>query len=206
MEDNALFALDPPRFRKSRRPPIYLHQTKGRVWPLAAVNGREPIVLDAPDKPHGIELAYPRIHAEDAVDKCPSGTANGTATHIMPGMTPVLAIDGGEIVFAGREQHGLAIVIVHGFGWASYYANLEAVVAIRTDLFRSKPQYVRAGDVIGYVGAPTPGGLKRLYFELWRGADREFVAIDPRAELGKWSLKHRSDPFAPALPKMKEAA
>jgi hypothetical protein len=34
-------------------------------------------------------------------------------------------------------------------GWASHYANLQSVVAIRTDLYRPRAQYVRAGDTIG---------------------------------------------------------
>jgi hypothetical protein len=127
-----------------------------RVWPLAAINGRAPVVLDERcAELRGVDLAYPRLDPADAIASCPIDTPYGTATHLMPAMTSALAIDDGEITFAGRLGHGFGLIINHGNGWASHYANLQAVVAIRTDLYRPRAQYVRAGDTIGYVGAPS---------------------------------------------------
>ena len=123
------------------------------------------------------------------------------ATHLMPPMTPVLAIDGGEITMAGRLGHGFGMIINHGNGWASHYANLQAVVAIRTELFRPRAQYVRAGDTVAYVGAPEPGAFKRLHFELWqRDRDRRFVPVDPRPHLTTWKLVEHDDALTPAPP------
>jgi hypothetical protein len=207
--DEISLALNPPRFRKFKKPPIYLKRRESPVWPLPAINGREPVVLDAiGNKARGIELAYPRVGSGDAIAACPPNTPNGTATHLMPHMNSVLSVDDGEIMYAGRMAHGYGLIINHNNGWASYYANLEAIVAIRTDLHRPKPQYVRAGNVIGYVGAPAPGAFKRLYFELWQlDRARHFIPVDPRQHLAKWPLKREYDHFTPAPPAaQKEAA
>lgn len=200
--DDISLALNPPRFAKFRRPPVQISQSPTRVWPLAAINGRAPVVLeDRCAELRGVDLAYPRLDPTDAIASCPIGTPYGTATHLMPGMTSALAIDHGEITFAGRLGHGFGLIIDHGNGWASHYANLQAVVAIRTDLYRPRTQYVRAGDTIGYVGAPDPDAFKRLHFELWeRDRDRRFVPVDPRPHLAGWRLLEHHDAFTPAPP------
>ncbi len=209
--DEISLALNPPRFVKSRskRRSIRIAPNTTPVWPLAALNGREPVVLDPIDnKPRGFELAYPRVDSADVAAQCPPGTPNGTDTHVMPQMTSALAVDGGEIVYAGRNGHGYGIIINHNNGWASYYANLDAIVAVRTDLYRPREQHVRAGDVIGYVGAPTPGEFKRLYFELWQAdRTRHFIPVDPRPRFAEWKLLRHYDQFTPAPPTaQKEAA
>jgi hypothetical protein len=207
--DDISLALTPPRFVKHRRSPIRLSRSSSRVWPLAALNGREPVVLDtATGKQCGIELAYPRVDATDAIVNCPTGTPNGTAMYILPAMTAALSVNNGVITFAGRLGHGYAIVVDHGNGWASHYANLEALAAIRTDLYRPREQRVRAGQAIGYVGSPGPGAFKRLYFELWQSdRSRHFVPVDPRPHLVDWKLVQNYTPFTPAPPTaQKEAA
>ena len=198
--DNISLALNPPRFAKIRRPPIQISDKLSCVWPLASINGRAPVVLDAQCADlRGIDLAYPRTCITDASASCPIGTPNGTIAHLMPPMTPALAIDGGEITFAGRLGQGFGIIINHGNGWASHYANLQAIVAVRTDVYRPRPQYVRGGDAIGYVGAPEPDAFKCLHFELWeRDRDRVFVPVDPRPHLAGWTLRHHYDAFTPA--------
>ena len=200
--DDISLALNPPRVVKRRRGPIRVARSPSRVWPLAAVNGRAPVVLDsAHPGQRGVDLAYPRTAPDDAIACCPIGTPNGTATHILPAMTAALAIDDGVIRFAGRLGNGFGMIIDHGNGWASHYANLQAIAAIRTDLYRPREQHVRAGDVIGYVGAPAPDAFKRLYFELWE-CDRErcYVPVDPRPHLAGWKLLEHQDAFTPAPP------
>jgi hypothetical protein len=104
MDDIAL-ALNPPKFVKIRRPPIRISEVAERVWPLAAINGRAPVVFDARcAELRGVELAYPRFDPTDAVESCPIGSPNGTATHLLPPMTPALAIDGGEITFSSPSS------------------------------------------------------------------------------------------------------
>lgn len=205
--DEISLALNPPRFAKYRQS-IRLSRSTARVWPLAAINGRAPVVVDAHRADlRGVDLAYPRVDATDAFASCPIGTPYGTETHLMPAMTAALAIDDGEITFAGRLGHGFGLIINHGNGWASHYANLQAVVAFRTDLYRMRPQYVRAGDNIGYVGAPAPDAFKRLHFELWeRDRDRRFVPVDPRPHLAAWNLVEHHDAFTPAPPAVRSEA
>jgi murein DD-endopeptidase MepM/ murein hydrolase activator NlpD len=198
--DDISLALNPPRWVKHRRSAIRNSGGTARVWPLASINVRAPVVLDTPGG-RGVDLAYPRVDPSDAIAICPVGTSNGTATHLMPPITSALAIDGGEIVFAGRLGHGFGVIINHGNGWASHYANLQTVVAIRTDLYRTQRQYVRAGDTIGYVGAPEPDAFKRLHFELWeRDRDRQFVPVDARRYLTTWKVLERYDAFTPPPP------
>jgi len=208
--DDISLALNPPRFVKSRTRTrlIPLGRSSQPVWPLAALNEREPVVLATGSRHNGIELAYARVNANDAIESCPPGSASGTHTHFMPHMTAALSFDDGEIMYAGRHGHGYGIIINHNNGWASYYANLEAIAATRTDLYRPRTQHVRAGDVIGYVGAPSPGAFKRLYFELWQhDRSRGFVPVDPRARLAESKLLRHYDHFTPAPPTShKEAA
>ncbi|MFT3695814.1 MAG: M23 family metallopeptidase [Kofleriaceae bacterium] len=205
MNDIAL-VLNPPKFVRGRCPPVIVTTTEAsfalRVWPLASINGRGPIVFDARNaESHGVDLAYPRFDNTDAIESCPIGSPNGTLTHLMPAMTPALAIESGEITFAGRHGHGFGIIINHGNGWASHYANLHSIVAIRTDLYRPRAQHVRAGDPIGYVGAPSSTAFKRLHFELWqRSVDHHFAPIDPCPHLATWKVLEHHDAFTPAPP------
>jgi len=119
--DDISLALNPPRFVKIRLPPIRISERTACVWPLAAINGRAPVVLETQrGDSRGVDLAYPRIDTTDAIASCPIGTPNGTTTHLMPPMTAALAIEGGEIMFAGRLGHGFGVIINHGNGWASH--------------------------------------------------------------------------------------
>ena len=204
--DDISHTLNPPRFAKLRRAPIRISHSTTRVWPLAAINGRAPVVLERQDA-RSVALAYPRVDATDAIETCPIGTPFGTATHLMPAMTPALAVDDGEIAFAGRLGIGFGMILDHGDGWVSHYANLHALVAVRTDLHRPRTQYVRAGDTIGYVGAHEIGALKQLHFELWeRDLDRHFAPVDPRPHLASWELLEHYDALTPAPPKARSEA
>ena len=197
--DDISLALNPPRSVRIRRPAIPISNSPCCVWPLAAINGRAPVVLEHRRDARGVALAYPRVDTTDAIENCPIGTPFGTATHLMPAMTPALAIDGGLITFAGRLGHAFGMIINHGNGWASHYANLQSLVAIRTDLYRSREQYVRAGDTIGYVGSADPDAFKCLHFELWeRDRDRIFVPVDPRPHFASWTFRQHYDAFTPA--------
>lgn len=207
--DDIELALNPPRSVKRRRSKsVRLTRSPARVWPLAAINGRAPAAIEPSNRSvRGIELAYPRLAPSDAIESCPVGSPSGTPNHLMPPMTAALAIDDGTILFAGRLGHGFGMIIDHGNGWASHYANLQAIAAIRTDLYRPREQHVRAGDVIGYVGAPSPDAFKRLRFELWqRDNARRFVPVDPRPHLATWKLVEHHDAFTPAPPTARSEA
>lgn len=208
--DEISLALNPPRFVKSRRgkAPIRLARSPSPVWPLAAVNGREPVIVPSSGGQPGLELAYARTSPMDAVEACPPGTASGTPTHFVPQSTAVLSCDDGVIVFAGRMGAGYALIIHHGDGRASHYRNLKSLACVRTDLYNRREQQVYAGKTIGYVGTPKPGEFAPLYFELWQtDRDRRFVPIDPRPQLASSRLVQHVDRFTPAPPEaQKEAA
>lgn len=207
--DEISLALNPPRFVKQRRKRTPLPpRGSSPVWPVPALNGRAPVVLAPPrENRRGVELAYARVAPSDAVATCPPGTPNGTDTHVLPPMTPALASHDGIILFAGRLANGYGLIVDHGNGWASHYANLEALCAIRTDLYTPRDQHVRAGDVIGYVGSPEAGAFKRLYFELWqRDEARQFVPVDARSQLADWRVVEHFNHFTPAPPGARQEA
>lgn len=188
--DDIALALNPPTAVRRRRGMIRLGDPHTRVWPLATIDGRAPVLLEGRAKQRGVELAYARLDGDEA--RYPIGTSIGTPTHVLPPMTPAHAIGDAVIRFAGRLGHGFGLILDHGDGWASHYANLQTLVAIRTDLYRPAEQRVRAGDVIGYVGALEPDAFKRLYFELWkRDLEHVFAPIDARPHLATWRVLDR---------------
>ena len=191
-----------PSSLTSRKTTRLRERSPSRVWPLAALNGRAPVILNpGASDTRGIELAYERQHPTDFIESAAPGTEHGTATHFTPPMTPALSIDDGVIMYAGRYGYGFGIIVNHLNGWASHYSNLSALCAVRTDLHRPSEQRVRAGDVIGYVGAPTSGAFKRLYFELWESNHaHHFVPVDPRERLKDWRLAHHTDHSTPLIP------
>ena len=207
--DDISLALNPPRLVKHRKtPPIRLARSPSPVRPLPALNGREPVVLPSDGKAAGIELAYARLSADDAIAACPPGSSLGTETHFTPQMAAVLAVDDGVITFAGRLGHAYGMIIDHGNGQATHFRNLKSLACVRTDLYSPREQHVYAGKTIGYVGAPAPSEFSRLYFELWQSDRyRHFVPIDPRPQLAEWKLVQHHDHFTPAPPvSQKEAA
>jgi len=163
------------------------------VWPMPVLNGRSPVVIAPNPKGHGIDLAYQRANSTDLLQTYPVGTANGTARHFMPNMMPAFAVRDGVITYAGKQAYGYAVIVDHRNGWATYYANLEFMFATPTEQRRSSAR-VKAGDVLGYVGAPAPNELKRLHFQLWkRDVECHFVPVDAISEMSGWLLTPWAD-------------
>lgn len=137
------------------------------VWPLPSVNGREPVVIATGAKMPGIDLAYARTYPSELlahpIDQ------NGSPAHFMPSSIPAYAVSDGVIAYAGKQGHGYTIVINHNNGWSTYYAGLEHMFAYATNRRpRPRTERVKAGDVLGYVGATQPDALNVLHFELWK--------------------------------------
>jgi len=88
--------------------------------------------------------------------------------------TPIKAIDGGVVAYAGNELRGYGnlVLVKHANGWISAYAHCE-------ELLVKKGDKVGAGQVIGKVG--NTGGVNepQLHFELRRGKQ----PVDPRGFL-----------------------
>lgn len=89
------------------------------------------------------------------------------------GGQPLVAAASGQITRAGYEgQSGIAILMTHQDGWATFYAHLR-MVAVRIG------SCVKRGDLIGYTGNTgfTVGGV--LHFEVRRNE----VPVDPASLL-----------------------
>ncbi len=95
-------------------------------------------------------------------------TSKGTGTTRMhngidiyaPLGTPVIAADSGQVLKAEYNGgYGLAILVYHGGGIATYYAHLSGINA-------SVGQYVQKGQVIGYVGNTGFTTGYHLHFEV----------------------------------------
>lgn len=163
-------------------------QTLHPVWPLPALNGRAPVILASNAKTPGIDLAYARTHEGELARKYPPGSTNGTASHFMPNSMPAFAVADGVISHACKHVDGYCVLIDHRNGWATYYTNLEHMFALATSERRgARLERVRAGDAIGYVGAPRRGAMKCLHFDLWKlGDDRHYEPVDPRPHITSW--------------------
>ncbi len=83
--------------------------------------------------------------------------------------TPVVAAGAGEIVFAGRDGgYGSLVVVDHGRDVQTFYGHLAAI-------YVRPGQKVRAGDVVGAVGASGRATGAHLHYEV-RVEDRP---VDP---------------------------
>ncbi len=81
---------------------------------------------------------------------------------------PVVAALDGEVVEAARGRHGRTIVVQHGGGLRTVYAQLADIAA--------RPgEHVRQGQAIGTVGSSGPSTGPHLHFEVWKHG----TAVDP---------------------------
>lgn len=86
--------------------------------------------------------------------------------------TPVVAADGGTVVYSGWNTFGYGnlVVLDHGNGWLSYYAHLS-----RIDV--GCGAWVPRGSTLGAIGSTGNSTGPHLHFELLRFG----IAIDPAA-------------------------
>jgi murein DD-endopeptidase MepM/ murein hydrolase activator NlpD len=110
----------------------------------------------------------------------PGGGHNDGINIAAPRGTPVHAIDGGTVVYAGNEVKGYGniLLIRHSDGWISAYAHLG-------ELGVKQGETISAGEVIGKVGDSGGVAEPQLHFELRRGKrpvdPKEFLAPAPSA-------------------------
>ena len=85
---------------------------------------------------------------------------------------PVRAVHGGDIIYADwLRGQGLLMVVDHGEGWLSLYAQNHS-------LLRGVGDRVSAGDIIGKAGASGGSETSGLYFEIRHRGE----PVDP----GEW--------------------
>jgi murein DD-endopeptidase MepM/ murein hydrolase activator NlpD len=169
------------------------------VWPVQRWNGYAPACSDGFGSMRsdgkggqvqhlGVDVMFPRRSATDQNDRYPPHSRNGSRNHFMPDGVSVLAVRDAKVWSAGMTPRGYTVVLDHGAPWASYYTHLSEMFVAPTQRGLSG-QRVRAGDVIGHVGAdPLDGeGLMHLHFELWFRGARE-AAIDPAPLMRTWLI------------------
>lgn len=94
--------------------------------------------------------------------------------------TPIRAVEGGVVAYAGNELRGYGnlVLIKHPDGLISAYAHCDEVSV-------KKGEAIRPGQTIGRVGATGGVAEPQLHFELRRGKQpvdpREFLAPGPSA-------------------------
>jgi murein DD-endopeptidase MepM/ murein hydrolase activator NlpD len=104
---------------------------------------------------------------------------------------PIYAVSDGRVTYSGRHGgHGNYVRIEHAGGLGSGYAHMSRI-AVRNGA------YVRAGQVIGYVGSTGLSTGPHLHFEVYRGSRKinplsvKFTSqarID-KAELGRFKSR-----------------
>ncbi|WP_413581532.1 M23 family metallopeptidase [Bdellovibrio sp. HCB288] len=78
-----------------------------------------------------------------------------------PKGTPILAAQGGTVIYAGREfkGYGKMVLIESGDGWATLYAHFDKILV-------SEGQKVRKGEVVGAMGRTGRATGVHLHFEI----------------------------------------
>jgi len=148
--------------------------------PSAADEARGEPAAAAP-LPHGGHFAWP-VHGRILVGYgVTAGGKHNDGINIAAARgTPVTAVDGGTVAYAGNELRGYGnlVLVKHANGWITAYAHCEELLVKLGDT-------VSRGQEIAKVG--TTGGVSepQLHFELRRGKHavdpREFLAPAPSA-------------------------
>jgi len=75
--------------------------------------------------------------------------------------TPIYAAEAGWVIYQGRKFHGYGklVIVEHSKVWATFYAHMN-------DFAVKEGQWVKKGDVIGYVGSTGHSTGTHLHFEV----------------------------------------
>ncbi|HEV2334260.1 MAG TPA: M23 family metallopeptidase [Stellaceae bacterium] len=173
----------PPPAKSAASPPraAALTPPSGpRAEPSAAEDAHG-ATLAAMPLPHGARFAWPvRGHVLAGYGVTPSGGHNDGINIAAPAGTPVVAVDGGTVAYAGNELRGYGnlVLVKHPSGWITAYAHCQKLLVKRGDT-------VSRGQEIAKVGSTGGVTEPQLHFELRRGKHavdpREFLAPAPTA-------------------------
>jgi murein DD-endopeptidase MepM/ murein hydrolase activator NlpD len=131
--------------------------------------------------PHGAHFSWPlNGRVLTSYGAVTGGSHNDGINIAAPRDTPIAAIEGGTVAYAGNELRGYGdlVLIKHADGWISAYAHCD-------ELLVKKGDQVYRGEAIAKVGATGNVNEPQLYFELRRGKQpvdpRQFLATAPIA-------------------------
>jgi murein DD-endopeptidase MepM/ murein hydrolase activator NlpD len=181
-----LMAASPPPPNPHDRPPEIIPldgpapASRAPSEPSAADEARSEPAAAAP-LPHGGRFAWPvRGHILVGYGVTAGGKHNDGINIAAPRGTPVTAVDGGTVAYAGNELRGYGnlVLVKHANGWITAYAHCEELLVKHGDT-------VSRGQEIAKVGATGGVAEPQLHFELRRGKHavdpREFLAPAPSA-------------------------
>jgi len=130
---------------------------------------------------HGGRFAWPVQGRVVAGYGAGSGGAHNDGINIAAARgTPIKAVEGGVVAYAGNELRGYGnlVLIKHPDGLISAYAHCD-------ELLVKKGETIHPGQVVGRVGATGGVAEPQLHFELRRGKrpvdPREFLSPGPSA-------------------------
>jgi murein DD-endopeptidase MepM/ murein hydrolase activator NlpD len=131
--------------------------------------------------PHGAHFSWPlNGRVLTSYGAATGGGHNDGVNIAAPRGTPIAAIEGGTVAYAGNELRGYGnlVLIKHSDGWISAYAHCD-------ELLVKKGDQVDRGKAIAKVGATGNVSEPQLHFELRRGKQpvdpRQFLAAAPAA-------------------------
>lgn len=130
------------------------------VWPLPMLNDSKPIIVGNGERWHSVNLGY--------------------ASRIAPSpLVPVFAVGNGEVSLATDLHVG----IHHRNGFETHYAKLAHVIMKPCTARTRRKQWVRAGEVIGFIAA---GAV--MPFEIWqRGRGYVYRTVNVAPHVQCWS-------------------
>ena len=84
-----------------------------------------------------------------------------------PWGTRVRATADGKVIYAGwKGGYGKVVILKHAYGFRTMYAHLSRI--------KVKPgQWVKSGDIVGYVGSTGRSTGPHVHYEVWRYSKRE---------------------------------
>ena len=163
--------------RESGRPaPILAPPTGPKATFPAAREEEDHAEAAAPAAMHGGRFPWPVRGRVVAGYGAEAGGAHNDGINIAAARgTPIKAIEGGVVAYAGNELRGYGnlVLVKHPDGLISAYAHCD-------ELLVKKGEKIAPGQVIGRVGATGGVSEPQLHFELRRGKH----PIDPREFLG----------------------
>jgi hypothetical protein len=129
------------------------------VWPLPILAGNHPAIVGAGERWNSVRLGY---HARN------------TSAPVVP----VFAVGNGEISLATDRHVG----IHHRNGFETHYAQVAHVLMKPCTARTRKKQWVRAGEVIGFIAAGD-----YVPFEIWqRGRGYAYRTVSVAPHMACW--------------------
>lgn len=172
----------------------------GWMWPVPTLQTKdgaryEAVISDGVGSPRGDQLhrGVDIMYRRKSVNDRPEYKTGSTRLFFAPpNMVPVVAAKDGVIWSAGKTPRGWSVVIDHGKPFATYYTHMVALAvaphANGKNTLTGKPTRIKAGDVIGLMGADPMDKSKtvHLHFSVAHNGPPESAAVDPADEMKTW--------------------